>query len=169
MQFLKSCVCLGLMLAVCSGGSADETQPKKEKGKGKKVASATQTIVSRMELKDAQKEQVAAIDKEFMAKFQEITKARTEILTPEQRKAEKDAQKSARTAGMTQRESKAAVAEAVAMTDEQKEKMKAWTKTQTEFNGHVIEALKKVLTPEQQEKLPKPRGEKGKKKDKEAK
>ena len=48
-------------------------------------------------------------------------------------------------------------------------KMKAWTKTQTEFNGHVIEALKKVLTPEQQEKLPKSRGEKGKKKDKEAK
>ncbi len=38
MQFLKSCVCLCLMLAVCSGVSADETQPKSESGKGKKDA-----------------------------------------------------------------------------------------------------------------------------------
>ena len=169
MKFLKSCMCLGLLLAVCCGVSADETQPKKEKGKDKKTASATQKLVAKLELTDAQKEQVAALDKEFMAKFNEITKARTEILTPEQRKAEKDAQKAARTAGKTQRESKAAVAEAVAMTDDQKEKMKTWTKTQAEFNGQVIEALKKVLTPEQQEKLPKPRGEKGKKNDKGAK
>ncbi len=64
MQFLTSCVCLGLMLAVCCGVSADETQSKSEKGKGRKVASATQKIVSRMELTDIHKEQVAAIDKE---------------------------------------------------------------------------------------------------------
>ena len=70
MQFLKSCVCLGLMLAVCSGVSADETQPKKKKGKGKKTASATQKLVSKMELTDAQKKQVAAIDKEFMVQRQ---------------------------------------------------------------------------------------------------
>ena len=42
--------------------------------------------------------------------------------------------------------------------------MKEWQKTQTEFNGKVVEALKKVLTPEQQEKLPKTGESKAKKK-----
>ncbi len=164
MQFLKSCVCLGLMLVVVSGVSADESKPKKEKGKGRKAQSATQRFVGKMELTDEQKEKVAAIDKEFLSKFQELTKARNEILTPEQRTAEKEAQKTAKAAGKTQPETKKAVDEALALTAEQKDKMKSWQKTQAEFSSKVIESLKTVLTIEQQEQLPKPRGEKEKKK-----
>jgi Spy/CpxP family protein refolding chaperone len=164
MQFLKSCVCLGLIVAVSGGAVGDEKQAKKQKGKGRNTPTATQRLVSKLELTDAQKEQVAAIDKEFMAKFKEITDARNAILTTEQLNAEKEARKVARTAGKSQADTKKSVDEAIALTTEQKEKMKAWSKTQKEFEGQVVVALKKVLTPEQQEQLPKPKGEKGKKK-----
>ena len=58
----------------------------------------------------------------------------------------------------------AAIDEALKLTDEQKTKLNEHSKLQTEFNGKVIEALRKVLTPEQQEKLPKQGGVKGKNK-----
>ena len=117
-----------------------------------------------MDLTDAQKEQIAAIDKEFAEKLKELTMARTAILTADQLAAEKEASKANKAAGKTGPEARTAVHEALKLTDEQKVKMKEHQKAQTEFNGKVVEALKKVLTPEQQELLPKARGEKGKKK-----
>lgn len=159
MQMLKTVLCFGLMITLSSGVSADETKGGK---KGKRTPSATQRLLNGIELTDAQKEQVAALDKEFAEEFQKISKLRSGILTEEQQKAEREAQKAAKSAGKSPAESKAAVDEAVKLTDEQKARMKEFQKTQQEFNAKVIESLKKVLTPEQQEKLPKPRGKNGK-------
>lgn len=162
MQFLKNVLCFGLMLTICSSIQADEKKQKKEK----KAPSATQRLLNGIELTDAQKEQVAAIDKEFAEELRKLNETRGAILTAEQKTAERDAQKAAKAAGKTPAETKAAVDAALKLTDEQKTKMQEFQKTQQAFNAKVIENLRKILTPEQQEKLPKQRanGGKGKKK-----
>jgi Spy/CpxP family protein refolding chaperone len=87
--------------------------------------------------------------------FAALKKARADILTADQKKAEKEANAANKAAGTTGAEAKKAVETALNLTDEQKTKLKEWRKSETEFNAKVIEALKKVLTPEQQTKLPK--------------
>lgn len=153
MQFWKTAACLILAGSVLSTVSADE---KKERKKGdRKQPTPTQRFVADLELTDAQKEQIAAIDKEFAEKFREVTKARMDILTSEQQKAERDAAKSAKSAGKKGPEARKAVEEALKLTDEQKTKLKDAEKAQQELNAKIVTALRKVLTPEQQEKLPK--------------
>lgn len=166
MQFLKKSLCLMLVLTVAASVSADEAKGKK--GKEKKAPSPTQRFTEKLTLTDAQKEQVAAVDKEFAPKLAEINKARMAILTPEQQQAEKDARKAAKEAGTKGAEAKKAMDAALKLTDEQSTKMKDIQKQTTELNGKIVEALKKFLTAEQQSQLPKVGGDgkkKGKKKD----
>ena len=89
MQVLKKSLCLMLALTMAMSVSADEEKGKK--GKAKKAPSPTQRFVEKLDLTDAEKEQVAAVDKEFAPKLAEIEKAGKEILTAEQQQAEKDA------------------------------------------------------------------------------
>lgn len=149
-----SLLCFGLALTLASVSVADEAK-QNGKGKGKKAPSATQRFVGKIELTDAQKEQVAAIDKEFAEQFAALGKARTEILTADQIKAEKEATAANKSAEKSGPEARKAVEEALKLTDDQKAKMKEWQKSQTAFSGKIVAALKKILTPEQQEKLPK--------------
>lgn len=171
-------VCFGMALSVATVGMADEAKPKSESkteskakskpdGKAKKSnrgPKATQKVLGKIEITEEQKEKIAAIDQQFAEEFAALTKARADILTTDQKKAEKEANARNKTENKSGAEAKKAVDSAINLTDEQKTKMKEWQKSQTEFNGKVIEALKKVLTPEQQEKLPKTDGAKGKKK-----
>ncbi len=167
MQFLKTSLCFLLAMAVSVGVSADEQKGKK---KEKKAPSPSQRFVEKLELTDAQKEQVAAVDKEFAPKLAEINKTRMAMLTDEQKQAEKDTQKANKNAGKKGPEARKVIDEALKLTDEQKTKMKEINKQQAEVNGQLVQALKKLLTPEQQEKLPKVGGEgkKGGKKKKDA-
>ena len=111
--------------------------------------------MSKIEIAADQKEKIAAIDQEFAEAFATLRKARADILTADQKKAEKEAIAANKAANKTGTEAKKAVETALDLTDEQKTKLKEWRKSETEFNGRVIESLKKVLTPEQQAKLPK--------------
>lgn len=174
-----SLVCCGLALSVASIGIADEAKPKsdakpkpaekaksdeKAKPKSNRGPKATQRVLGKIEIADDQKEKIAAIDQQFAEELAALNKARADILTPDQKKAEKEAQAANKAENKTASEAKKAIDAALNLTDEQKAKMKEWQKSQTEFNGKVIEALKKVLTPEQQEKLPKSAESKAKKK-----
>ena len=165
MQFLKKSLCFLLAMAVTVSISADEPKTKK---KEKKAPSPSQRFVEKLELTDAQKEQVAAVDKEFAPKLAEINKTRVALLTDEQKQAEKDAQKANKEAGKKGPEARKAIDEALKLKDDQKTKMKEISKKQTEVNTELLAALKKFLTPEQQEKLPKIGGD-GKKGDKKKK
>jgi Spy/CpxP family protein refolding chaperone len=151
MQVLKNVMCLGLVLALAVTGVADEKQ-----GKGKKTAkapAATQRFLNGIDLTDAQKEQIAALDKKLADEFTALNKERSSILTDTQRTAEREAQKSAKAAGKTPAETRKSVEEVLKLTDEQKTKMAEVQKKQ------------KILTPEQQQKLPQQRQPKqGKKK-----
>ncbi|MEY2726061.1 MAG: hypothetical protein RLZZ458_1928 [Planctomycetota bacterium] len=163
MQVLKNVMCLGLVLALAVTGVADEKQ-----GKGKKTAkapAATQRFLNGIDLTDAQKEQIAALDKKLADEFTALNKERSSILTDTQRTAEREAQKSAKAAGKTPAETRKSVEEVLKLTDEQKTKMAEVQKKQTAFAAKTIEELKKILTPEQQQKLPQQRQPKqGKKK-----
>jgi len=174
-----SLVCCGLALSVASIGIADDAKPKsdtkpkpeekaKSEGKAKPKSTrgpkATQRVLGKIEITDDQKEKIAAIDQQFAEELAALTKARADILTTEQKKAEKEANAANKAGNKTGSEAKKAIDTALNLTDEQKAKMKEWQKSQTEFNGKVVEALKKVLTPEQQEKLPKSAESKAKKK-----
>lgn len=164
MKTFRNLVCLTLMAAMACTAVADE---KEKKGKGKKgersKPSATQRFVGKLELTDEQKTQVAAIDKQFAEKFTANRKAISDILTDEQKKAQQTAIKAAKEAGKKQGEARKEVEAAVNMTDEQKAKRKTVQAEQKKLDAEVIAALKKVLTEEQQEKLPKPRPERKKK------
>lgn len=152
MMLLRSIVCLAVVLSVSVSGFAQE---KQKKGKAAQAPpSATARLVEKLELTDAQKESVAAIDKQFAPKLQELNKKRSAILTADQRKAQQAAQKAGREAGSTPAEIRKAVEAALQLTPEQSAQMKEVQKLQTALNGQVLEALKKVLTPEQQAKLP---------------
>ena len=160
MKLFRTAICLALVCAVSVSVNADE---KKGKGKGGagKGPSVTQRFVAKMELTAEQKEKVAAIDKQFAAKAKELTKQRDDILTDEQKQAQKDATKAAKADGKNPAETRKAVQASLNLTDEQSAKMKVHAAAQTKLNNEVIVELKKVLTAEQQESLPKPRGEAG--------
>ena len=164
MKMMKSVLCLGLMLTLATSGVADE--PKQKGKKGAKAPAATQRFLNGIELTAAQKEQVAALDKTLAADFQALNKQRAEILTDPQRTAEREAQKSAKAAGKTPAETRKAVDEALKLTEEQKTKMADLQKKQQAFAAKTIDELKKILTPEQQAKLPQQRQAKGNKKKK---
>jgi Spy/CpxP family protein refolding chaperone len=161
MKLMMSLLGLGLALSLVSSSAADE---KKEKGKGKKAPAASARFLKKIELSDTQKDQVKAIDKEFAGKFASQREERARILTPEQLKAEKEATEKNKTDGTKGPEARKAVEAALNLSDEQKTKLKAWQKSGTELNTQLLEALKKVLTAEQREELPKLNAPKGKKK-----
>lgn len=163
MQLLKSSLCLLLALAVTVSVSADE---KKGKRKEQKAPAPSQRFVEKMKLTDTQKEQVAAVDKEFGPKLAALNKSRMEILTDEQKQAEKTAKTAVKDAGQKGPEARKAIDAVLKLTDDQKTKMKEIQKKQGEVNAELVAALKKFLTPEQQEQLPKIGGDKkgGKKK-----
>lgn len=172
MKTFRNLVCLSLIAAVACSAVADEPE---KKGKGKKgerkQPTATQRFVAKLELSDDQKTQVAAIDKQFAEKFTANQKALNEILTAEQKKAQQAAQKAAKEAGTKGPEARKEVEAALNLTDEQKAKRQTVMAEQKKLQVEIIAALKKVLTEEQQEQLPKSRpakGEKSKKKKKEA-
>ena len=164
MKMMKSVLCLGLMLTLATSGVGDE--PKQKGKKAGKAPAATQRFLNGIELTAAQKEQVAALDKTLAADFQALNKQRSEILTDTQRTAEREAQKSAKSAGKTPAETRKAVDEALKLTEEQKTKMADLQKKQQAFAAKTIAELKKILTPEQQAKLPQQRQAKGNKKKK---
>ena len=150
----------GLALSCPSISAADGAKEKaesKEKAKPKvtRGAKATQKALNKIEIAADQKEKIAEIDKEFAEAFAALKKARADILTADQKKAEKEANAANKAASKTGAEAKKAVETALNLTDEQKTKLKEWRKSETEFNAKVVEALQKVLTPEQQAKLPK--------------
>ncbi|MFM7055986.1 MAG: hypothetical protein ACKO2P_03585 [Planctomycetota bacterium] len=162
MKVMTSVLCLGLVVSLAITGMADE--PKQKGKKAGKAPAATQRFLNGIELTAAQKEQVAALDKTLAAEFQALNKQRSEILTETQRTAEREAQKSAKAAGKTPAEARKAVDEALKLTEDQKTKMADLQKKQQAFATKTIDELKKILTPEQQTKLPQRQAKGNKKK-----
>lgn len=160
MNMFRTAMCLSLVCVVCVSGIADE---KKGKGKSgvRKAPGVTQRFVAKMELTAEQIEKIGEIDKRFAVRAKELSNQRGAILTDKQKQDQKDAAKAAKAAGKTPAEARKAVQAALHLTDEQSARMKEHGKAQMRFSQEVIGELRKVLTAEQQEKLPKQRSGSG--------
>lgn len=168
MNILRTALLLTLSFSIVGSAIAEDAPQKGEKGKAaaaarkgdaarkrgeRKAPGITARFVAKLDLSAEQKEKIAAIDKEFAAKFMEVRKAQISILTKEQVETRNAAMKKARES--KDPAARKAVQEAIKLTDDQKKKMVEVGKTQKELYGKVLAALKNVLTEEQQKNLPK--------------
>lgn len=169
MKLVQQLLCFSLVLAVSASTFADDADKKGKKQKGRKKPTATQRFVAKLELTDAQKTQVAEIDKKFAEPLAANQKKMADMLTAEQKEAQKAAQKAAKEAGTKGAEARKAVIAALNLTDAQKASQKELMAARRKMDAEVIAALKKVLTEEQQKSLPQPRKAGGKKEGKKKK
>jgi hypothetical protein len=166
MKAIKGLLCVALALVLSSGALAADEARKEKGGKAaaRKAPAPTAQLLKDIELTDAQKEQVAAINKEFAGKQAEIQKKQASILSADQIKAQREVMANAKKAGTKPADVRKEVDAALKLTDEQKTQMAEVRKAQGELRGQMIAALKKVLTEEQAARLPQQRGAaKGKK------
>ncbi|NOX57021.1 MAG: M3 family metallopeptidase [Planctomycetes bacterium] len=159
---------IGLMLLALLGAPLSAAQ-KGEKGKrrGKRPRPAQVQVLNQwlkdIELSDEQKAKVDELRKEFAPKFAALRKEQNEILTPEQKKARRDALRKAKQEGKSFREAAKEIAKSMNLTDEQKEKMAEIAKKRKELTAELREKLLTILTDEQKAKLPKRGVRRGKK------
>lgn len=159
MKALKFSLCLTLAAVLTTASVADEKE-KKARQRGRRAPSVTSRFVKGLELSPEQKEKVAALDKEFGAKLKELAEKRKNLLTEEQKKAQAAAMKEARAAkadGKPTAEARKKIQAAVKLSEEQKKQQQAIGAAQREVQQAVVASLRKILTAEQQEKLPKAR------------
>ena len=105
-------------------------------------------------LADEQKSKLDSVCKELGPKMMDAMK-KGDVLTPEQKKCQAEAQKAAKAAGKTGKEAHDAIAAAVKMTDEQKAKQGEARKEMGGLEKCLCEKVMAVLTPDQQEQAKK--------------
>lgn len=153
---IRNLICATLIATMACGlATADEEKTKPKGKRTRKAPSATQRFVAKLELTEAQKKQVAEIDKKFGAKVQELTKKRQAILTDEQRATQRELMAKARKDGKQGQQMRKDMAAALKLTDAQKAQQKELAAVQQKLQKEIIAALGKVLTDEQKSKLPK--------------
>lgn len=128
---------------------ADKKPDEKKPGAKVNVVDSSFTFPKGIELSADQKEKVAALKKEYAPKIEESFKGVNKIMTPERRKARQEAEKQAKADGKKGKELQAAVAEAVKLTDDEKQIVANHNKLLGEINKKKLE----LLTAEQKEKL----------------
>jgi len=145
-----------LMASPLLAGPGKRGPKKEKKARPCPAAQRVERMLKGIDLTDAQKAQLKEIQKEFGPKLAEAMK-KMAVLTPEQKKARAEAAKAAKAAGKKGKEAREAVQAAVKLTDEQKAKMAEARKAMRPLEKELREKVLGVLTPEQKEKLPKPK------------
>lgn len=137
-----------LALAVLIAAPLSAADKKKKKGKKGRKAPVAVRVPKGLELTGEQKEQVAALNKEYGPK---LAAARKKLaLTPEQQKAGAETRKKNKEEGKKGKVANKAVLDAQNLSDEQKEAQKEQRKLRTEVRGKFLA----LLTPEQKAKVP---------------
>lgn len=155
------CVVAGVVsLSLVAGAGAEDAA--KEKGKKRperQQPSITMTMVKGIEITDEQKEKLAAIDKEFAGKLEELQKQQGSILTEDQLAAQREAGRKAKEAGQKPGEARKEIEEVLSLTDEQKAKLAELKKARGEVQQQIMARVMDVLTDDQEAALKKLRGE----------
>jgi hypothetical protein len=163
-SFLSKLMVAGCVLAVVAVAfAADDNQGAKKKKKGGDPTGMKKKVDS-AELPPDVKDKVLKILDEHAPKMKEAQDKVNAILTADQQKARRAAQKAATDAGKKGKEAQADVNAAIKLTDEQKAKMEEAQKAAAAARADLNKALSEVLNDEQKAKL----GMKGGKKKKAA-
>lgn len=132
---------------------------KAEKGEKKKKGDGAPTAVAQLkkqlgalDLTEEQKKKLHDIMAEYSPKLAEAQKAASEALTPEQRKARQEAAAKAKSDGLKGKAAQEAVAKAINLTGDQKEKADKAEAHLRELVGEMRKAVSGVLTDEQKAK-----------------
>jgi hypothetical protein len=150
MRTARTAFALGLLMIVASPAFA--AVGAKKPGQPKTTVAYYKTIDQTLKpvtLTDDEKAKLDALKKEYEQKFVDAYAKKdvlkTDLLTPEQKKAGDEARAAAKAAGKKGRELTQAVADAEKITDEQKEKLTeagaSLKALQGEFKGKVIDLL----------------------------
>ena len=161
---VRTLMTVALAACILSPLAAADDAKKKNKKKGAKRRTVQVVRVPKtVELTGDQKEQLAAINKEFAPKFMEIQKKLRGILSEDQQKARVAAFKANREAKLKGKEAQKAVSEALNLTDDQKKQMAEVQKAMGAIRKEAGQKFFALLTPEQK-KLARPARKGGKKK-----
>ena len=140
------------LVACCVAAHAQDA--KKEKQIAAAASSPVFQLPKEVELTAEQQAKLEAVKKEYAPKVAELQGKLNEILSPEQRKARKEAADKAKEDKLTGKERTQAVTQALKLTPEQQDK---WDKTQKELNDLTASIRGKIgdfLTEEQRMKVP---------------
>lgn len=118
------------------------------------AAQRVDKIVEGLTLTDDQKASLADLKKEYGPKLVEAIK-KTDVKTPEQKKAAAEAAKEAKAAGKKGKELHQAIDAAVTLTDEQKTQLADANKAVKALDKELRQKVMSVLTPEQQAQVKK--------------
>lgn len=159
-RLLRTLLSAGLLIAVAVSVSAQETA-KEAKAK-KKAAGATNPVFAipkEITLTEEQQSKLEEIKKEQGPKVAELTAKIDSVLTDEQKAARKEAAAKAKADGKTGKDAKAAVDEALKLTDEQKKHRDELQPQFAKLQLSIKEQINDLLTDEQKThyKLPKPK------------
>lgn len=165
-SFLRS---LAVATVVCGLVSTVVAAPKGgKKGAAKPAATpaAMYKLPETVSLTDDQKPKLEAINKEFLPKFQALSKKGNDLLTKEQKQARRAAQKAGKDAGKKQKEITADVQAAMKLTAEQKKSLDEVKAETTKLKSDMETKVLALLTDDQKaqvEAAKKKAGKKGKK------
>lgn len=120
-------------------------------------------------LTDEQNAKLAEVKKEYVPKFQALSKKGNDVLTKEQRKARREAQAKAKEEGKKGKELQAAVDAAVMLSDEQKKQMDEVKAETADLKAEMEAKVVAFLTPEQKAQVEEAKKKAGKKAKKAAK
>ncbi len=134
-------------------GKKSVASKKIDKSKMPQKRYATINVPKSIKLTPEQSEKVAALDKEFAPKLKGLTEKRNAIITPEQRKAGREALNAAKDAGKTGRELKDAYAAVVRYTDEQKQQFQDIQTDLKELHKTIQGKFNELLTDEQKSQI----------------
>jgi Spy/CpxP family protein refolding chaperone len=143
---------LTLVMLIASPLMAKDKKEKKE-GPGP-AAERIAKITKSLTLTDDQKAKLEDLTKEYNPKFCDVQK-KGDVLTEDQKKARKEAEKTAKAAGKKGKELHEAADAAVTLTDEQKSKKADAQKEVKGLEKELRDKVLAVLTPEQQEQVKK--------------
>jgi Spy/CpxP family protein refolding chaperone len=151
------------VFSIAAVQSTAQDQQKKERKKGNS-ANPIAKMIERLELTPDQKAKFDEIHKEYAPQMAAIQKRRAAIMTPERKRAEKEAMKAAKDAGKTGKEGRLVADAALNLSPTERGELDAIRKEQRELLAKISEQLRTILTPEQKAKLP-DEGKKKKKKE----
>lgn len=150
---LRTAICTGMVFGMMLTANGQDAGKKPKKAPENQVFAIPKEIT----LTDEQKTKLEEIKKEQGPKFAELTKKFDSVLTDEQKAARKEATAKAKADGKTGKDAKAAVDEAMKLTDDQKKQQAEVEPELNKLRLAIKEQIHGLLTDEQKThyKLPK--------------
>lgn len=163
MPALVKALCVGLIVAMSlSANAADATKETKGKKKANGQANAVFEIPKEITLTAEQQTKVDEIKKEQGPKVAELTTKLDSLLTADQKAARKEATAKNKAEGKKGKEAKAAIDEALKLTDEQKKQQAELQPELAKLQISIKEQINALLTDEQKTHYKVPKAKKAK-------